>query len=89
MTIEDFKVINAMNLFRMSPSHETLLELGVYFSMYNSRLSKSVLSSVRQLRFNPFMPVAYYRLMRIQDPKIKQKVQFMMSSLNDALSDKK
>ena len=88
MTIEDLKVINKMNLFRMSPSRETLLELGVYFSMYNSRISQSVISSVKQLRFNPFLPVAYYRLMQIQDPKIKQKVQVMMSSLNDALSDK-
>ena len=63
MTIEDFKVINKMNLFRMSPSHETLLELGVYFSMYNSRLSQSVISSVSQLRYNPFLPVSYHRLM--------------------------
>lgn len=78
-----------MNLFRMSPSCKTLLDLGVCFNAYNSRLSASVISSVRQLRFNPFMPVVYYRLMQIQDQKIKQKVQFMMSSLNDALSDKK
>lgn len=78
-----------MNLFRMSPSCKTLLDLGVCFNSYNSMLSASVISSVSQLRYNPFLPVAYYRLMRIQDPKIKQKVQFMMSSLNDALSDKK